>query len=116
MSAQGADTIMNHRAIVKILRIVNVLRVVFLVRRGLLGRRGGVLRGIGGGGGLNLFLAPKFTPRKFGTFRPGGFWQSCKRWPESQGMHIESSGIYCPNLQQIRDSVAHPSALLCNPR
>ena len=29
--------IVNHRALVKILRVVNLLRVVFLVRRGLLG-------------------------------------------------------------------------------
>ena len=30
--------IVNHRAIVKILRVLNLLRVVFLVRRGPLGR------------------------------------------------------------------------------
>ena len=33
--------IVNHPAVLKILRVVNLLRVLFLVRRGPLGRRGG---------------------------------------------------------------------------
>ena len=35
--------IVNHPAVLKILRVVNLLRVVFLVRRGPLGRRGALL-------------------------------------------------------------------------
>ena len=40
--------IVNHPAVLKILRVVNLLRVVFLVRRGPLGQR--IAKGAGGKG------------------------------------------------------------------
>ena len=72
--------IVNHPAVLKILRVVNLLRVVFLVRRGPLGKGKGESEAPGGGegrlfyrqsqeggggspgGGTSVIITPPITP------------------------------------------------------
>ena len=60
--------IVNHPAVLKILRVVNLLRVVFLVRRGPLGMKSIFCNNFGRAGILNGNLDPLLKKGKTAIF------------------------------------------------